>query len=166
MPAEPDVRMRSLDRPGQQPKVLHVKIATSVGDFLLGPQASDQRDRFLGAAGRLRTVDRKDALLARVLHAEAERGYQAPLRELVDRRELLREQHRISSREHHHTGAELEPTRAPRYRCERCDRPESATACALRKPDRVPAERFARIDDRPEARAVEPGARRRAETEA
>src|SRR5437773_5425067 len=56
MPAEPDVRMRSLDRPGQQPKVLHVKIATSVGDFLLGPQASDQRDRFLGAAGRLRTV--------------------------------------------------------------------------------------------------------------
>src|SRR5262249_39376620 len=96
---------------------------------------------------------------------EAERGDQAPIRELVDRRELLREQHRISSWEHYHAGAELEAVRAPRDRRERSDRSQGAAARTLGEPDRVPAERFTRVDDRPEPGAVESGAGRRAETE-
>ena len=99
-----------------------------------------------------RGVDVQRLPLRPLRTADAEPRQQPPLRQHVDRRALLGQQHRIAQRQRHHVDAELDPPRAPGDRRQRRHALQDRLAAddAVGLPDRIDAARLAQIDPAPE----------------
>ena len=122
-------------------------------DRLLRPQTMNDLQAFVGLAASRRGVDVQRLPLRPLRTADAEPGQQPPLRQHVDRRALLGQQHRIAHRQRHHVDAELDAPSPPGDRGQRRhalqDRLTADQPVGL--PQRVDPACLAQIDPSPES---------------
>src|SRR5262249_5384050 len=95
--------------------------------------------------------DAERLLLPRIDDAEAERRQRASLREHVERRPLLREEHRVAPRQRLHARAELQLPGPPGGERERGHGLGDGPRGALRAPERVEPVDFESVDELREA---------------
>jgi hypothetical protein len=136
-------------------EVVVVEPRAVVAEAFAGPAQPEHLHRLVEDRRPLIALDAERLLLVRVGDAESERRQQPTVRQTVERRQLLREHHRISAREDHHAHPELQLRRAPGGERHRDERVGSFAAEALAEPEAVEAQLLQRVDDRREAGVVQ-----------
>jgi hypothetical protein len=131
-----------------------MEAGTVVVDPVLGPEAADEAEGLVEQGGPLGAVDPERPMLGGDRRPDAHRRQQPPVRQPIEARQLLGQDHRIPPREDEHAGAQLQlPCAAGGHR-QGHQRIRRRAGEPLGQPQAVEAERLQVVEERQVALGV------------